>query len=131
VDGAKLTHGGGIGRISEYCCSRYLRRDLFEQLQPFDAHAKFGSGKAGGVAARARQASDDARADCIGDHYEHGRHGARGLLHGQDARCGGRQDDIRRERDYFHCVSAKAISITRGPSHVDVDIAANCPARLL
>jgi hypothetical protein len=27
--------------------------------------------------------------------------------------------------------SRKAIGLTRGPSHVDVDIAADCPARLL
>src|SRR5262245_46785862 len=66
LDGAKLTDCGGIRRISQYCRSRHLRRDIFEQLQPFDGHAKFGRGEPGGVAARARQAIDNTCADASG-----------------------------------------------------------------
>jgi len=45
---------------------------------------------------------------------------------------GGRcQDDIGCERYDFHRVSAIAIGLTRRPSHVDVDVAADCPPRLL
>src|SRR5260370_29347064 len=46
LDGSKLTNCGGIRRISKHCSSRHCGRDLFEQLQPFDAHAKFGRGEA-------------------------------------------------------------------------------------
>src|SRR5262249_5506510 len=48
-----------------------------------------------------------------------------------DARWGRCQDDIRCKRYDFHRVSAKAIGLTRRPSHVDIDVAADCPARLL
>ena len=47
--------------------SRHARRDLFEQFQPFPAQAVFELHKAGGVAARPRQAIDEAGADRIGD----------------------------------------------------------------
>jgi len=67
VDGAELTHPGGIGRISKHCRPRDLGRDLLEKLQPFDAHSKFGRSKAGSVAARTRQASNNSCAHCIGD----------------------------------------------------------------
>src|SRR6516225_1668543 len=76
LDGAKLTDCGCIRHISQHCRSRHLGRDLFEQLQPFDGHAKFGRGEPGGVAARARQAIDNTCPDRIRDQYEHDRHGA-------------------------------------------------------
>src|SRR5262245_48459802 len=98
LDGAKLTDCGGIRRISQHCRSRHLRRDIFEQLQPFDGHAKFGRGEPGGVAARARQAIDNTCPDRIRDQYEHNRHCACCLLHRSDAPWGRCQDDIRCER---------------------------------
>src|SRR5262249_57566672 len=131
LDGAKLTDGGGIRHISQHCRSRHLWRDIFEQLQPFDGHAQFGRGEPGGVAARARQAIDNTCPDRIRDQYEHDRHGACCLLHRSDARWGRCQDDIRCERYDFHRVSVIAIGLTRRPSHIDVYIAADSPARFL
>ena len=63
--------------------ARHARRDLLEQFQPFPAHAVFEQGKTGGVAARPRQAVDEAGADRIGDRREHDRHGAGRLQHGR------------------------------------------------
>src|SRR5262245_22298964 len=131
LDGAKLTYCGGIRHISQHCRSRDLGRDLFEQLQPFDGHAKFGRGEAGGVAARVRQAIDNTCANRIWNQYEYDRHGACCLLHRSDARWSRCQDDIGCECYDFHRVPAIAIGLTRRPSHVDVHIAADSPARLL
>ena len=47
-----------------------------EQLQPFPAQAVFELHETGGIAARPRQAVDEAGADRIGDDREHDRHGA-------------------------------------------------------
>src|SRR5262249_3351088 len=58
-------------RIPKDCRSRHARRDLLEQFQPFPADAVFQIDKSRGVAARARQALDEAAADRIGDVYEH------------------------------------------------------------
>src|SRR5262249_32962305 len=49
----------------------------------------------------------------------------------RDARRRGGQDYVRHERDQFHRISTKVIGVTRCPSHVDVDVAADCPTCLL
>ena len=67
LDGAELADPGGYGGIPKDRRSRHARRDLLEQLQPFPAHAVFERDKTGGVAARPRQAVDEAGADRIGD----------------------------------------------------------------
>ena len=54
------------GAIPKDRRSRHAWRDLLEQFQPFRAHAVFERGEAGGVAARPRQAVDEAGADRIG-----------------------------------------------------------------
>src|SRR6516165_8339273 len=59
LDGAELTHHGGICRIAEYRRPRHLGRNLFEQRQPLPAEAVFEGGKAGDVTARPRQALDE------------------------------------------------------------------------
>ena len=111
--------------------SRHARRDLLEQLQPFRAHAVFEVHEAGGVAARPRQAFDEAGADRIGDRPRT-----------RSARCGSPaatvprsschgQDDVRRERDQFGRVFANVVGIARGPADVDPHVAADGPARLL
>ena len=51
--------------IAKHRRSRHARRDLFEQLQPFPAHAVFELHETGDVAARPRQAVDEASADRI------------------------------------------------------------------
>ena len=57
----------GVGGIPKDRHARHARRDLLEQLQPFSAQAVFELHKTGGVAARPRQAIDEAGADRIGD----------------------------------------------------------------
>src|SRR5262249_9914388 len=56
--------------------SSHPRRDLLEPLQPFAAQAVFEHQEAGGIAARARQARNEAGADRVDDNHEHDRHGA-------------------------------------------------------
>jgi hypothetical protein len=70
------TDPGGYGGIPKDRRSRHARRDLLEQIQPFPAQAIFILDKAGGVAARPRQAIDEAGADRISDKREYYRHGA-------------------------------------------------------
>ena len=72
--------------------------------------------KAGGVAARPRQAIDEAGADRIGDVHEHDRHGAGRLQQRGHARRASGQDDVRRERDQFRRVFANAVGIVAAPS---------------
>ena len=103
-------------RIAKDRHARHARRDLLEQLQPFPAHAVFERGEAGGVAARPRQALDEAGADRIGDWHEHDRHGAGRLLQRPHGRAASGQDDVRRERDQFRRVFANAVGIARAPA---------------
>ena len=96
--------------------SRHARRDLLEQLQPFPAHAVFESHETGGVAARPRQAVDEAGADRIGDDREHDRHGAGRLQQRPHGRGAMGQDDVGRERGQFRRVSANVGGIGSWPS---------------
>ena len=106
----------GHGGIPKDRRSRHARRDLLEQLQPFRAHAVFELSEAGRVAARPRQALDEAGADRIGDLHEHDRHGAGRLLQWPDGRAANGQDDVRRERDQFRRVSANCVGIAGAPA---------------
>ena len=110
--------------------SRHARRDLLEQLQPFPADAVFEMHEPGGVAARPRQALDEAGADRIGDDREHDRHGAGRLQQRPHGRGAMGQDDVRRERGQFRRVSANLGGIGRGPAGVDAHVAADGPAQL-
>ena len=67
LDYGELADPGGIGGIAQDGRSRHARRDLLEQLQPFAANAVLEQGKSGDVAARPRQAFDEAGADRIDD----------------------------------------------------------------
>jgi hypothetical protein len=108
--------------------SRHARRDLLEQLQPFPADAVFESHETRGVAARPRQAVDEAAADRIDDDREHDRHGA-GRLQQRPHWSGAMgQDDVRRERGQFRRVSANLGGIGAGPAGVDPHVAADDPA---
>ena len=83
----------------------------------------------GGVAARPRQAVDEAGADRIGDDREHDRHGAGRLQQRPHGRGAMGQDDVRRERGQFRRVSANFGGIGRGPAGVDPHVAADGPAQ--
>ena len=91
--------------------SRHAWRDLFEQLQPFPGHAVFTIHETGGVAARPRQALDEAGGDRIGGDREHDRHGAGRLQQRPQGRGAMGQNDVRRERGQFRRVSANASAL--------------------
>ena len=76
LDGAPQADPGGYGCIPKDRRSRHGRCDLLEQFQPFPAQAIFVLDKARGVAARPREAIDEAGADRVGDIVEHDWHGA-------------------------------------------------------
>src|SRR4029453_16181900 len=73
------TELSGVGRdagIPKNRNSRYVWRDLFEQLQPFHAYAVFVKHEPSDVTARPRQALDIASADWIVHEWEHDWHGS-------------------------------------------------------
>jgi hypothetical protein len=80
LDGAELSDPGRIGGIPQDSRSRYVGRNLFEQFQLFPAQSVFEIHKAGNVAARPRQATDEVGADRIGDEHENDRQGAGDML---------------------------------------------------
>src|SRR5262245_57856085 len=117
---------------SRRTAARVTRRDLFEQLQPFYAHAIFKSGEPGRVATRPRQARDETGADRVDSHREHDRHGAGRLQQrGNGCSAGAGNNDVGRERGQFGRVSAKAVGVGRGPARLDLQVAAGSPAQLL
>jgi hypothetical protein len=109
--------------------SRHARRDLFEQLQPFPAQAEFEHHETGGVAARPRQAIDEAGGDRIAGDREHDRHRAGRLQQRPHGRAAMGQNEVRRERGQFRCVSANLGGIGRGPADVDAHVAADGPVQ--
>jgi hypothetical protein len=131
LDGAELARPGGCGGIPKNRHPRHSGRNLFEQFQPFRAHAVFEQGESGGIAARPRQAVDEAGADRIDDGREHDRYGAGRLQQRPHGRGGMGQDDVGRERGQFRRVPANLGNIGRSPSCVDAHVAADGPARLL
>jgi hypothetical protein len=129
LSGGELPDPGGDGRIPKDRRPRHAGRDLFEQLQPFSAHAVFVNRESSRVAARPRQADDESGADRIDDLHEHDRHGAGRL---QQRRRGygasSSHEDVRRERGQFRRVSANVVGVGRGPASVDPHIATVGPA---
>jgi hypothetical protein len=131
VHRGQLCDAGRSGGIAEDRNSRHAGCDLFEQFQPFAAHAIFEQGEAGGVATRPRQARDVTGADGIGDLYEHDRHAARCLKQRSNRRGPIGQNDIRSERDQFADVPTHAFGVARAQTVVDPRVAAVDPAQLL
>ena len=129
LDRGETTGPGGNRRIANNRRSRHARRDFFEQLQQFPAHAVFERDETGGVAAGPRQARNQAAADRISGH-EHDRHGAARLLQSADRGAGCGQDDVGRERDQLRRV-ADGVGVAGGLAVVDAHIAADRPAQFL
>ena len=96
----------------------------------FPLDAVFEQRKSGGVAARPRQAFDEAGADRIGVSANTIGTVRVACCNAATAGAAG-QDDVRRERDQFRRVSAKAVGIAGGPAVVDPHVAAVGPAQLL
>ena len=65
LDSAELPGPGGDGRIPKDCHSLHMGSDLFEQLQPFSAHAVFVNREPNRVATRRCQARDETGTDRI------------------------------------------------------------------
>src|SRR5262245_15069168 len=107
------------------------RRNLLEHLQPFPALAVFEHEEAGGVAARARQAINVARANRVLDEREHDRHGARRLQQQRQARAATGEDDVRRERSQFSRMFASGVGIAFALANIDPYVAAVGPTQLL
>jgi hypothetical protein len=111
--------------------SFHARRDLLQQLQPFSGQAVLEWHEAGGVAARPRQAVDEAGADRIDNGGEHDWNGARRLQQRRHGRGAGSQDDVRRKRGQFNRVFANALGIAAAPADVDLHVTAVGPTQLL
>jgi len=67
LDGGELAWAGSCGGIPQDRHAGHAWRDLFEQFQPFAAQAVLVVHEAGGIAARPRQAVDEAGPDRIDD----------------------------------------------------------------
>ena len=109
--------------------SRHARRDLFEQLQPFPADTVLREGKTGGVAARPREARDEATADRVRDQHEYDRYGLGCLLQCPHIDASS-QDNVRRQSGQIRRVFA-SFRIAFRPASVDLHVAAVGPAQLL
>jgi hypothetical protein len=131
LDGCVLTGPGTHSGVPKDRCSRHAGRDFFEQFEPFSAEGVLVQGKSSDVAARTRQALDEACANRVNDTHEHNRHRAGRLLE-RSHRCARRgENDLGRERDKFCRVSATALGIERAPTNVDPCVAPDRPAPFL
>src|SRR5229473_7108987 len=129
LDGTPLA-SAAYGGLSNDRRSRHSRRDLFEQLDPFSAHAVFVDREPGHVAARACQTLDQACTDRVGDPHKHDWNGGSRLLQCDHERgAAGCQDNVRCKRDQFRRVFTKAVWIASGPAVVDLQVAADGPTQ--
>src|SRR5262245_43770502 len=105
--------------------------DVLQRFQPFGRVGVFEVGKAGGVAARTRQAVDEAGADRVGDKREHDRNGPGRLQQRRYGTARLRQDDLWGERDQVRRVPTQVVGISTSKAVLDPDVVADGPARLL
>jgi hypothetical protein len=131
LDGSELPGPGALRGIPNDRNSRHAWRNLLEQFQPFTAHAEFEIGKAGDVAARARQAIDKAGSDRISGLSEHDRYVAARLHQRCDDLTARGKYDVWRERDKFRSVSPILVGSARTPAVIDLQVAADNPAQFL
>src|SRR6516164_4974327 len=108
-----------------------MRRDLFEQSQPFPTQGVFELNKAGGVTARPRHAVDVSGTKRVHYLHEHDRHGVRCLQQWPHCRITSRKDDIRRESGQLARMSANLASIASAPAGLDSHVASVGPTQLL
>src|SRR6516164_7274129 len=131
LDRAELAGPGRYTKTLKEPHSLYAGRDLLEQLQPFPTDAVFIQHETSSVAARLREAIDEAGADRFGNLDEHDRHGTSRPQQRPRGCTGNSQDDVGRKCNQFRRVSANALSIARSPPYVDPQVAAVGPAQLL
>src|SRR5262249_49945442 len=121
----------GLVRIENDRHARDARRELLEHVQQFPEHRRFGRSEAGDVAARARQAGNEAGLDGIDNPSKNDRDAAGLLLHGLQRQCSADQDCIRIEAHELLGMGADASGVGSAPPLVDTDAAAIVPAELL
>ena len=112
----KLADAGGECGIPKDRRARHARRDLLEQFQPFAAQAVFELRETGGVAARPRQAVDEAGADRIDDMANTIGTVRVACSNAANGRRAMSQDDVRRERDQFRRALLRIASASPRPS---------------
>src|SRR5262249_7614883 len=107
-----------LGAISFSSSSHFALKPYSNEVNP------------GSIAARPRKAVNKPGANRIGNNHEHDGHRASRLQQRRRSRVAGDNDDIRRERDQFGRIGAKAIGIAGGPAGLDVHVTTDGPARL-
>ena len=108
-----------------------MGRDLLQHLQQFPERRKLGHREAGDVAARARQACDQAGADRIGDLCEDDRYAAGLLQQRLQRQRAADQDHVRIEAHELFRLGADAPGVGAAPAIVDAGVAAVGPPQLL
>src|SRR5262245_28578013 len=108
----------------------HARRGLLQYLHPFAAGRGLEIGEPRRIAARSREALDEATAYRISDLHEYSRDGAGFLAQRRESRIAVREHNIRRQRDQFHCVDAQAFNISAGETVIETDIMAVAPTEL-
>src|SRR5262249_22103046 len=89
---------GGIGRIPKDSHPAYVRRDLFEQLQPFPANSVVVNRETGSIGCWAREAFDEAGTNRIDGDRKYDRNRAGRLKQWRHGGVAGGEDDIGCER---------------------------------
>ena len=88
-------------------------------------------GEAGDVAARTRQARDDALSDRIVEQAKTIGNGAGRLLEGRDHRRAAGDDEVGRRRRQLRDIGLNASDVAAGKSMLDLDVAALHPSQRL
>src|SRR6516225_7525298 len=107
------------------------RRNLLEQLQPLARYCSLHANETGDVAARPRQASDEAIADRISNLRENDRDGVRLLQQRPGCWRVLRKNEIRLQPDELLCKSLHQLNIGRRPAIVASDGTVLRPAEFL
>jgi len=110
-----------LGGIPKDRRSRYARCGLLEQFQPFPTHAVLGTHETGDVAARTRQARNQAGADRVTRRRENNEDDRCRLLGGHDRSSRRRDDDINLAPDEFGRDLGGALGATLRPAILDRD----------
>src|SRR5262249_39698720 len=100
-------------------------------LQPFTAKAVFKRGKAGGVAARLREAIDKACADRVSDQREHDWHAAGRLQQRCYGACARRHNNVRCKHGQLCRVFAELVGVAHPPPIFDLEVVPDRPAQTL
>src|SRR5262249_38385116 len=129
LDCRELANSDGQIGITNNSRSPHARRDLLQQLKPFDAEAVFEIDEAGGITAWPSETRDETGAHRIGNIHEHDWDGAGRPKQRTHGRSASGQDDIRRQLDQLRHISANTIEIADGPAVVYLHIAADSPAQ--